>query len=95
MPAYLVVEVVYRDRGWIEAYRQNVPQMIAARGGRYLARAADPALLEGDGPTPNTLAVIEFPTADAARDLLAAPEYQPYLEARQAGAATRIFLIEG
>ncbi len=95
MPAYLVIDVVYHDRGWAEDYWQNVSPMVAARGGRYLASATTPALVEGEGPIPGTLTVIEFPTAEVARDFLASPEYRPYKEARMAGTTSRIFLIEG
>ncbi|MGK2908240.1 MAG: DUF1330 domain-containing protein [Sphingobium sp.] len=94
MPAYMVVDVRYADLGWTEAYRRDVPPMIAAFGGHYLALARSPERLEGEGDSPDTLAIVEFPTADAARALLASPAYRPYAEARQAGATTRIYLLE-
>lgn len=94
MPAYLVVEVTYRDHGWIEAYRRDVPALIAAYGGRYLAKSLSPQLLEGDGPAPDTLAVLEFPSLEAARAMLSSPDYRPYLEERQAGATTRMLAFE-
>jgi len=94
MSAYLVVEVSYQDLAWTEAYRRDVPQMVAAFGGRYLARSPHPELIEGERSLPDTLAILEFPSAEAARALLAAPEYQPYAEARRKGATTAIMLLE-
>jgi len=94
MPAYMVVELRYEEMGWTAAYRRDVPPMLARAGARYIAKSLAPERLEGDGPPPDTLAVIEFPSAEAARAFLASPEYRPYGEARQAGARTRIYLIE-
>jgi uncharacterized protein (DUF1330 family) len=93
MAAYLVVAVTYHDPAWTEAYRRDVPAMVAAHGGRYLAKAPNPERLEGDGDPPDLLAILEFPDAAAARALLASPEYQPHAAARQAGATTSMFLI--
>lgn len=94
MAAYLVVEVFYEDPAWLEAYRTNVPALIARHGGRYVARANPPETMEHDGRgIPDTVAIIEYPDADAARAMLADPDYRPFLEARQAGAKSRIFLI--
>ncbi|MFN3727653.1 MAG: DUF1330 domain-containing protein [Allosphingosinicella sp.] len=93
MPAYLVVAVTYRNKGWTDAYRRDVPALVAAYGGRYLAKSLDPERLEGEGDKPDTLAILEFPTAEAARTMLASPEYRPYAEARTQGAQTTIFLL--
>jgi uncharacterized protein (DUF1330 family) len=95
MTAYMVVDVRYDDLGWTKDYRRDVPAMIAAHGGRYLARSAAVEQLEGDGGVPDTLAIVEFPTVEAARALLASADYRPYALARQAGARTQIYLLEG
>lgn len=93
MSAYLVVTVSYHDKAWIEAYRRDVPAMIEAHGGRYLAKALNPERLEGEGPEPDTIAIVEFPDADAARAMLASDEYKPYADARRQGATTSIYLL--
>ena len=93
MPAYLVVAVNYRDTTWTEAYRRDVPALIAEHGGRYLAKSLNPERLEGGGDAPQTLAILEFPDADAARALMASDAYRPYAEARQRNAETTIFLL--
>ena len=93
MPAYLLVEVNYDDLGWTTDYRRDVPGMVAAFGGRYVARSLSPERIEGYGPDPDTVAILEFPSSEAVRAFLASPEYQPHLKARQAGARTRMYLI--
>ena len=95
MSAYLIVEVTYKDHQWTEAYRRDVPQIIDAHGGRYLAKSPVAELIEGDGPVPQTVALLEFPTIEAAKTMLACPEYRPYADARKIGARTRILAIEG
>jgi uncharacterized protein (DUF1330 family) len=50
-------------------------------------------LLEGEGPGDEILAIIEFPSAMAARALLASEAYRPYAEARRKGATTRTQLM--
>lgn len=94
MPAYLVVDVRYSDLAWTEAYRRDVPPMISGYGGRYLAKSFSPERLEGEGEGPDTLAILEFPSADVIRRFLSSPEYQPYAKARQAGAVTHMYLLE-
>lgn len=93
MPAYLIVEVYNHDTGWLAAYRDNVPQIVAAFGGRYVARTLHAVAIEGDDALPDTLAILEFPSIEAAKAMLAAPEYQPYRQARIAGATTRMLAI--
>lgn len=95
MPAYLVVDLRYDDLAWTEAYRRDVPPMIAAWGGRYLAKAIPPERLEGEGEGPDTLAILEFPSAEIVRRFLASPDYAPYAAARRAGSRTSMYLLEG
>lgn len=94
MPAYVIVEVSYKEESWLRAYREAVPRIIAAYGGRYLIKSANPIMLEGKGQIPNTAAILEFPSLEAFSALLESPEYQPYRRARLEGAETRILVIE-
>nr|WP_087573274.1 DUF1330 domain-containing protein [Sphingomonas sp. CDS-1] len=94
MSVYLVVELVYSDQSWREEYGRGVPPLVAAYGGRYLALASPPELMEGERAAPDTLAVFDFPSAEAVRTFLACPEYQPYAEARRVGAKTQIYMLE-
>ena len=91
MAGYLVVELDYEDPSWVEMYGREVPALIAARGGRYLARTTSTELLEGDRPPSFITAILEFPSLDDAKSFLSSPEYRPFADARRAaGARTRI-----
>lgn len=94
MTAYMVVMLDITDTRWIAEYRRNVPPLLEKAGGRYLAFSTSPRRIEGDGPVPETLVIIAFPSQDAAQAFLTSPEYQPYAEARQAGARTTIYLVD-
>ena len=93
MTAYLVVTVTCHDLAWATAYQQNVPALISSHGGRYLCTPRRPEVLEGDAEDGEILAIIEFPSAESARTLLASEAYRPYAEARRKGATTRIQLL--
>jgi uncharacterized protein (DUF1330 family) len=49
MKAYIVADIEMKDPVAYEAYRRDVPAMIAAYGGRYLVRASDSRLVAVEG----------------------------------------------
>lgn len=93
MTVYLVVTVTCHDLAWVDTYQRDVPALISAHGGRYLCKPCRPEVLEGEGQGGEILAIIEFPSAEAARAMLASEAYRPYAEARRKGATTRIQLL--
>ena len=94
MPTYVVGDINVTDP---LTYQAHVPQALAtiARfGGRVIAGGGKIDLLEG-GPMPERIFIIEFPTADAARQWYRSEEYQAALSARLSASQGRVFLIEG
>jgi uncharacterized protein (DUF1330 family) len=94
MPAYLVVQITVRDAATYDRYRALVPPTIAAYGGRYLARGGQTETLEGTW-RPTRLVIVEFPSAERARQWWASPEYAAAKAIRQASADTEMVLLEG
>jgi uncharacterized protein (DUF1330 family) len=94
MPAYVIVEIVIRDREAYERYKQMAAPTVAAYGGRYLVRGGPTQTLEGSW-APSRFVILEFPTADAGRAWWSSPEYQPAKDLRQACAETEMLLVEG
>ena len=76
-------------------YGEMSKPIVAKFGGRYLSRSQDNALLEGPGPLPCCVAVIEFPSLAAAQGWYASPENQAAAKVRQSGATFRIFTVQG
>lgn len=95
MTAYMVVTVDTTDPAWVRDYRNRVPALIEKAGGRYLAFSRAPEQWEGEGDPPGTMAILEFPSLDAARTFFDSDEYRPFAESRRAGARTTIRLAEG
>ena len=94
MATYVVGDIQITDPA---AYQTHVPRALAtiARfGGRVIAGGGKVDLLEG-GPMPERIFIIEFPTADAARNWYCSDEYQAALKVRLSAAHGRVLLIEG
>jgi uncharacterized protein (DUF1330 family) len=94
MPAYIVTEITIHDPVTYERYKKMAPPSIAAYGGKYLVRGATCTTLEGDWAPPRFV-MLEFPTADAARNWWNSPEYAEAKALRQSIADTDMLLVEG
>jgi uncharacterized protein (DUF1330 family) len=94
MAAYLLAEIEVTDPVGFEAYRRDVPGLIARFGGRYLARGGAAAVLEGDRPVKRTV-LLEFPDMPTLRAFYASPEYQPLLALRQASSQSEVLIFDG
>ena len=51
--------------------------------GKYLARSGNVKTLEGKPPDTTLIALLQFPSAEAAEAFVADPEYAPYAAAHQ------------
>ena len=94
MSAYLIANVKVTDDSWIPEYAQTVHELMEEYGGKYLSRSGNITALEGDPPHADVVALIQFPSVDAARAFAADPEYAPFAEARKAGTDSRLFVID-
>jgi len=93
MAVYMVVELTYSDESWRAEYGRNVPAMVAAAGGRYLA-AGKPEVLEAVDTVPDRVAIFDFQSEEALKAFLASPEYKPYADMRKAGAKTQMYMLD-
>ena len=94
MAAYLIAEVEVSDNAGYEEYRQKVPAVIAAHGGRYLVRGGALDVLEGVR-APKRMVVLEFPSRDALQTFWTSPEYRPLRALRERAARSNIVAVEG
>ena len=67
---------------------------MAEHGGRYLATAVVPEVVEGD-PGLRWVVLIEFPDADSARAWYGSPAYAPLKVLRQHAVQNTAVLIDG
>jgi uncharacterized protein (DUF1330 family) len=94
MAAYVIAEVTITDPQGFEAYRQMVPATIAKYGGKFLVRGGAMEMLEGNWE-PKRLVIIEFESAERAKQWWASEDYREAKELRQRTAQTNLIVIEG
>ncbi|MBA4178211.1 MAG: DUF1330 domain-containing protein [Leptothrix sp. (in: Bacteria)] len=94
MAAYLYGNIAVTDPQAYETYRQEVPALIAAHGGRYLVRGGAATVLEGQA-TPQRQVILEFPDMAHLQAFYNAPDYQRLLKIRQAASTGTLIAIEG
>ena len=95
MTYYSVLAVTPTKEDWIPDYIGPANALVAQHGGKYLARTASHARLEGEGEDAALRIIIEWPSKEAAEAFMSDPAYRPHLEARTAGSNSYHFLIEG
>jgi uncharacterized protein (DUF1330 family) len=94
MPAYLIADVEVTDAAAYAEYRQHVPAMIAAYGGKYVVRGGATEPLEG-GWLPRRIVVLEFPSMDRLRAFYDSADYAPMKALRMGASDSRIIAVEG
>ena len=94
MPAYLFVDLDVHDPQAYEAYKQQVPALVARHGGVYLTRGGDFEVLEGDWQ-PRRLVLFRFPDRSAIHRFMDDPDYAPLKALRQRVASGRMVAFDG
>jgi uncharacterized protein (DUF1330 family) len=94
MPAYVIVDIAVTDPAGYEEYKKLAPPVVAAYGGKYLARGGKTETLEGDW-SPNRLVILEFESAERAKAWLNSPEYRAARQLRRQTTQTNMVVIEG
>lgn len=94
MPAYVIANVDVHDMELYREYAQLVPATLAPYGGRFLVRGGNLEALEGDWLPPR-LVVIEFPSADQARQWYESEAYAAAIPLRQRASDGTLLLVEG
>ena len=94
MSAYVILYMTVNDPGLFEEYKKRAPATIAAYGGKYLARGGESQVLEGDW-TPNRIVILEFDSAEMAKNWLDSPEYREARSMRQRAADSQTIVVQG
>ena len=94
MTAYVIYirEQTY-DQKELDIYVSSVGPVLEKVPMRFLAANGRLEVLEG--PTPEAVAIAEFPTIDAALAWYRSPDYQAVAQHRSKGASYRGFVVEG
>jgi uncharacterized protein (DUF1330 family) len=87
MAAYVVLCITWHDTEALERYGKVVLDSFRKYNGKWLARGASVAALEGESE-PKRLVIVEFPSVEAARKWHASSEYAPAVKIREQHATT-------
>jgi uncharacterized protein (DUF1330 family) len=94
MAAYIHAEIEVTDPVAYETYRQQVPALIAAHGGRYLVRGGATELLEGERAIRRQV-ILEFPDMAHLKAFYTSPQYAALIQVRQGASVGSLIAIEG
>jgi uncharacterized protein (DUF1330 family) len=94
MTAYVIADIKVKDDKWVPAYAASVHDLVHKHGGRYLARSGNVKTLEGNPLDTSLIAIMAFPTAQAAEAFTTDPQYAPFAAARRLGSDSRFQLID-
>ncbi len=94
MAAYIYVNVEVTDLAGYETYRLQVPALVAAHGGRYLARGGACEVLEGDAVLHRQV-ILEFADMAHLKAFYNSPQYRPLRAIRQAASRGSVIAVEG
>jgi uncharacterized protein (DUF1330 family) len=94
MPAYVIAQLKITDPQGFEEYRKLVPGTIAQYGGKYVVRGGKMEVLEGES-APERLVIIEFESAERAKEWWSCEEYRGAKALRQRTAQTELIVVEG
>ena len=94
MAAYVIAHIDVKDPVKYEDYKKMSPVSIGKFGGRFIARGGAVEVLEGTWE-PKRLVLLEFPSAEAAREWYASEDYAPAKALRQATSTGDLVMVEG
>ena len=94
MTVYIIADVKITDDAWVPDYVANVHDIVHKHGGKYLSRSGNISTLEGEDLDTSLIALIEFPSMEAAQAFANDPDYAPYGQARQAGSISKLHIID-
>jgi uncharacterized protein (DUF1330 family) len=94
MAAYVIADLTILDPQGFETYRQMVPATVAKYGGKFVVRGGSMETLEGSWE-PKRLVVIEFESAERAKQWWASEDYREAKALRQRTAQTNLLVVQG
>ena len=91
---YLVGMLDVHDADAYARYRDQVSDIIARHGGRYLVRGGALEGLEADLPF-SRMVIVEFPSSEAVQRFYRSDEYQQIIAHRTNNASGHVLIVEG
>ena len=94
MAGYVIAQVNVTDPEAFKQYSQQVPDTVAAYGGRYVVRGGAAENIEGDW-RPGRLVIIEFDSVEQAKAWYDSQEYEGPKALRHASSNSNLTIVQG
>ena len=94
IPAYVIARIEVTDPKQFQKYLNAVPPIIEKYGGKALSRSPNPLTLEGEKES-RRIVLLEFPSAEKAKEFYNSPEYQKVKKLREGAAVGEMIVVEG
>ena len=94
MKAYVIALETIHDAAMFEAYKKQVLPTLQAFGASFVVRGGRQTVMEGDWPH-ERMAVIEFPSREAAEGWYASPAYQAVIGLRLGSSKGSLVIVDG
>ncbi|MBL4567535.1 MAG: DUF1330 domain-containing protein [Porticoccus sp.] len=94
MSVYLIGEVVITDESWVSGYATSVHDIVHKHGGKYLSRSGNITHIEGEPSNASLIALVEFPTMEAAQNFINDPDYEVFRKSRVEGSISTVQIID-
>jgi uncharacterized protein (DUF1330 family) len=95
MAAYVIVEIDILDPTGYEEYKKLASATVEKKyGGKYIVRGGRTEVLEGDW-NPKRIVLLEFASAQRAKEWLNCEEYREPRKMRHRTAKTNMIVVEG
>ena len=95
MPVQALAMITVTDKDALGVYREKAADALAKHGGSVVAADPEPLVLESAGETPDIIAVLSFPTADAAKAWRQDAELSDVHALRNKGGKSTIVVLPG
>ncbi|MDB5579232.1 MAG: hypothetical protein JWR80_4408 [Bradyrhizobium sp.] len=94
MTAHMIVLMNITDPSWMKPYFAEVGVLLGEHGGRQIAGGTNVVREEGCLEVPDRIAILEFPSTEAAARFLQDERYRHHRDKRRQGSASEIFILE-
>lgn len=94
MSAFMIARVNVTDMNQYKEYTKLTPAIIEKFGGKFVARGGEVTTLEGEDET-RRVVLLEFPTAQAAKDFYNSAEYQAAIKVRENASEGQFIIVDG
>lgn len=93
MAVQALAMITVTDKDALGAYREKAAEALAKHGGSVVGADPEPTVLEAAGDTPSVIALLAFPSADAAKAWREDPELAEVHALRNKGGKSTIVVL--